>query len=326
MMIRISQKLLLLPMLLAASLSWSASNELGGTFSEVDVGTRPIGMGGAFAAVADDANAAFDNPAGMGFFDKDAHYATFTHANLFSVAGLTRDYIAYSQADTLGFGALGLSWNRFSADLNPETWTEDAFTYSGAKALAKGDGPSLSVGWMLQYLRVDSGFSDSLDGLTVGNGNASGYAIGLSLMLRLRPSLNLAVVMNDIYSNLAWGTGTLEILPPAARAGLAYHVTDQTLFSAEGRAEQTSAGFVPSSWHIGGEWWVFDGKSLMWDEIRNIGVRAGYYQLLANGDGGELSVGATLKADQWQLDYAYQYGLSSDALGATHRFGVGVNF
>jgi len=305
---------------------WAGSGVLGGTFNSLGVGTRPMGMGGAFVAVADDANASIENPAGMAFFDKEAKYASFTHASLFSLGQISRDYLAYAQADTAGFGALGLAWNRFTANLDPENWTEDAFSYSGAKALSKGEGAKMSLGWILKYMRVDSGLSASTDNLTVGGGTASGYGIGVSMMMRLRPSLTVGIAANDIYSSLAWATGTLEILPPSARGGFAYKVTDRTLVAAEVRGQQASQGFGLSSWHLGAEQWFFDGKELMWDVIRNLGVRGGYYQLTQNSDAGVLSVGATAKADEWQIDYAYQFGLAAQSLGATHRFGIRVNF
>ncbi len=44
----------------------------------------------------------------------------------------------------------------------------------------------------------------------------------------------------------------------------------------------------------------------MFNAIRNVGIRAGYSQDLANDDGGRVTVGATAKADLWQVDYAYQ--------------------
>jgi hypothetical protein len=305
----------------------ASSTLLGGTFNSIGVGTRPLGMGGAFAAVADDANAAYDNPAGMAFFDKTDRFATFTHSSLFGLSSLSRDYVAYAQADTLGFGAFGLSWNRFSANLNPETWSEDEITYSGAKAIGHSDASNIALGWDLKYMRVDSGFSeDDVNNLSVGGGVASGYGIGLALMARLKTSLTLGVVLNDIYSSLNWNSGTLEVLSPNGRVGLAYRLTPQSVFSAEVRGQQTSSGFAASSWHLGGEDWLLDGKKLMFDTIRNIGIRAGYYQIMANNDAGQVTVGATAKADQWQLDYAYQMGLSNSGLGATNRIGLGVNF
>ena len=177
----------------AASLHATGSSALGGTFTDASMGTRPLGLGGAFVAVADDANAAQDNPAGMAFLEKASRLATFTHSNLYNVSSLTRDFVAYAQSDS-GFGAFGLSWNRFAATLNPEQWTEDSFIYSGAKLLSQSEGyPKISVGWQAKYMRVDSGLSDSLDGITVGGGTATGYGLGLGLMVKLRPSLTVAL-------------------------------------------------------------------------------------------------------------------------------------
>jgi hypothetical protein len=317
---------LALGVLAASGLHAAGSSALGGTFTDPSIGTRPLGLGGAFVAVADDANAAQDNPAGMAFFDKLQRMATLTHTNLFSVGFLSRDFIAYAQGDS-GFGAFGLSWNRFTADLDPEQWVEDAIVYSGAKMLSQGDGyPKISVGWQAKYMRVDSGLSDSIDGLTVGGGTATGYGAGLGLMIKLRPSLSLGLMAQDLYSSLSWATGTLEIIPTVGRAGLAYRLTDSTLFSAELRGTQTGEGFSPSSWHLGAENWFFDGKQLMFNAIRNVGIRGGYSVDLANSDQGQFSLGGSAKSDQWQLDYTYQAGLSAESIGATHRFGVSMTF
>ncbi|MEA3493224.1 MAG: hypothetical protein U9R38_02430 [Candidatus Margulisiibacteriota bacterium] len=49
--------LLLSAVLLVASVSFASDN----------MGARPMGMGGAFVAIADDANAIFENPAGIGY-------------------------------------------------------------------------------------------------------------------------------------------------------------------------------------------------------------------------------------------------------------------
>lgn len=320
---------LLLLLLAASQGAWAAgSGALGGVFTSVGTGTRPLGMGGAFVALADDANAVQENPAGMAFFDKGARFASFTHSALFGTSELSRDFIAYAQADT-GFSAFGLSWNRFSANLDPETWSEDAFTYGGAAMLSSGADdawPKLAVGWQGKYLRVDSSFSESLTNGTVGGGTASGYGASLGVLAKLRPSLSLGLMVQDLYSSISWATGTLEVIPMVGKLGAAYRVTESTEVSAEARGTQGSSGFGLSSWHVGGEHWLFDGKTLMWNTVRNVGVRGGYYQLVSNNDSGVFSVGATAKADQWQIEYTYQFGLSALQLGASHRIGLGMTF
>jgi hypothetical protein len=185
----------------------------------------------------------------------------------------------------------------------------------------------MSVGWQAKYLRVDSGLSESLGaGGSVGGGTATGYGVGLGALIRLRPSLSVGLMAQDLYSSISWATGTLEILPMVGKAGVAYRLTETTTFSAEGRGQQGSAGFTPSSWHLGAEHWLFDGKQLMWNTVRNLGIRCGYFQQIVNADAGQVTAGATAKADQWQIDYTSQFGLSSQQLGSTHRFGVGMNF
>ncbi len=316
-------------LVLAASSAWAAgSGALGGVFTASGLGTRPLGMGGAFVALADDANAVQENPAGMAFFEKGTRYATFTHANLFGVAELARDHVAFAQADS-GYSAFGLAWSRFSANLDPEAWTEDAYAYSGAKLISSGaenDWPKVAVGWQGKYLRVDSGLVEDPLGGAVGGATASGYGVSLGMMAKLRPSLSFGVLVQDLYSSLSWATGTMEVLPMQARAGAAYRLTESTVFSAEGRGSQASNGFGFSSWHAGGEHWIFDGKSLMWNTVRNVGVRAGYFQQVANNDGGQFSVGGSARSDQWQVDYSYQFGGNAQQLGATHRIGLGMNF
>lgn len=325
MMRRLSTLLLLA----AAAPTWAAgSSALGGTFAAVGVGARPLGMGGAFVALADDSNAVQENPAGMAYFDKTARYASFTHSSLFGVNELSRDFLSFAQADS-GYGAFGLAWNRFAATLDPESWTEDAFTYAGAKLISAGDAdawPKLAVGWQAKYLRVDSSFSEDLNGGAVGGGTASGYGVSLGLLAKLRPSLSIGLMAQDLYSSISWATGTLEVIPMTARGGVSYRLTESTNFSAEGRGSQGSSGFAFSSWHLGGEHWLFDGKALMWNTVRNVGVRGGYYQQTANNDSGVFSAGGTAKADQWQIDYTYQFGLSAQQLGASHRIGLGMTF
>jgi hypothetical protein len=306
----------------------SNSTGLGGVFRAVGMGTRPLGMGGAFVAIADDANAVQENPAGMAFFEKGARYAVFTHSNLYGISELSRDDLAFAQAD-MGYSAFGLSWNRFSANLDQATWNEDAFTYGGARLASKGDSdswPKMAVGWQLKYLRVDSSLSDDGSGNSVDGATASGYGFSLGLLAKLRPSLSVGIMAQDLYSSISWASGTLEILPSVGRLGFAYRLTESSTFAAEARGLQGSSGFGFGGWNVGAEHWIFDGKALMWNTIRNVGVRAGYFQYAGNNDAGQASVGGSARADQWQIDYSYQTGLTSNQLGATHRFGLGMQF
>jgi len=310
------------------------STDLGGVFDDVGVGTRPLGMGGAFVAVADDANAAQENPAGMAFFKDDDRYATFTHSDLFSLGFLERDYGAYAQGDNTGFGAIGVSWNRLSVDLNPGSWAENAFEYSGAKLVygfGDKDWARLSIGWQLKYLDVVSDLAQDSGGTSVGGGDASGWGTGLGAMLELGRQVSLGLMAEDLYSTLTWSSGAVENIPMTLREGASYRVDPQTLFSMEVREEQGSNWQQPdalalSSANVGGEYWFLDGKAQHFGSIRNVGFRAGYYELIQNQDEGTLTAGASIKSDLWELDYTYEYNLDSFSLGNTQRFGLGLKF
>lgn len=319
---------LLLAVLAAGTLrSATLSTDLGGPFNDIGVGTRPLGLGGAFTAVADDANAVEENPAGMAFFDPKDKEGTFTHTDLYNLSFLSRDFVAYAQADN-GWGAIGLSLDRLSASLNPGQYSENAVAYSGAKQVLgfdKDDYPKLAVGWQLKYLMVDSDIT--LDSGLGSSGTANGYGIGLGALFKLRQNLSFGLELQDAYSTLSWATGTHELIPATPRLGMAYHVTDSSLFAAEVRGQDGSSGVVASSWHVGVEHWFLDGKKLQWGMLRNVALRLGYYDLLQNQDGGTMTGGASVQADTWQINYTYEYGLTStNELGDTQRFGLGIKF
>jgi hypothetical protein len=309
------------------------STDLGGVFDDVGVGTRPLGMGDAYTAVADDANAAEENPAGMAFFDPADRYATFTHSDLFGLSFLSRDYVAYAQGDS-GYSAWGLSWNQLSVNLDPGEWAEDAFEYSGAKQVyGFGDDAwaKLSIGWQVKYLKVMSDLSQDTLGTSVGGGNATGWGSGLGALLKLGPDFSVGLMAQDIYSTLTWEDGSVENIPMTLKEGIAYHADEETLFAAEVRQQQGSDvsdpdGLDMSSWNLGAEHWFLDGKSTHFGVVKNIGFRAGYYDLLSNDDSGTLTAGASVKADFWQLDYTYEFGLGSESLGDTQRFGLDLQF
>src|ERR1043166_3350945 len=65
-------------------------------FNDIVTGARPQGMGGAFVAVADDANALYWNPAGL--TQLDSAEATFMHSNDYDITvgpQLNTDYVGF---------------------------------------------------------------------------------------------------------------------------------------------------------------------------------------------------------------------------------------
>ena len=98
-------------------------------FNDIGVGARPLGMGGAFVALADDGNAASYNAAGLGYID--APHLSLTTAQRF------RGLINYNHISGVlplrSAGSLGASIGILSED--SEVYTEQTITISYGKNL-----------------------------------------------------------------------------------------------------------------------------------------------------------------------------------------------
>ena len=75
-------------------------------FLEADGGTRQIGMGGAFAGLADDANCVFYNPAGLMFLE--GSQINISHARW--PADVSYQHLSYGFRHSVVPGAFALSW------------------------------------------------------------------------------------------------------------------------------------------------------------------------------------------------------------------------
>jgi hypothetical protein len=152
-----------------------------GAFLDAGYGARPVGMGGAFTAIADDSNAPLYNPAGLvqvQWNEVSAMYARlFSGLTLYSgndAAGgdtvhLDQSYLAYV-SKPLSFGSFGLSWANFNTT---HLYREDTVALSYAHYL--GDlipvlDNQVAMGVNVKYLR----HGWTLDAATAGDPVFSG--------------------------------------------------------------------------------------------------------------------------------------------------------
>jgi hypothetical protein len=105
----------------------------GAAFLKIEAGSRPASMGGAFAGLADDANAIFYNPAGLtSIVDRE-----LTAMQNFWFAGINNESIGYAQR--LGDGAFGLSFLGAFAKIEERSEpTEDPMRTFTASSFALG--------------------------------------------------------------------------------------------------------------------------------------------------------------------------------------------
>ncbi|MFC1718033.1 PorV/PorQ family protein [Candidatus Poribacteria bacterium] len=89
-----------------------ASEEVPGAFALNVSGARPIGLNGAYVAIADDANAIWWNPAGTSQLGRTVF--TSTHTSLYDVDGLSMSSLGFAKPTDVGALGVGVTYLRAS--------------------------------------------------------------------------------------------------------------------------------------------------------------------------------------------------------------------
>jgi hypothetical protein len=204
-----------------------ASNEQAGLEIDVlkaGVGARPLGMGGAFVAVADDVDSPYWNPAGL---SRVKFYEITTMQTKLSTDA-NHYYVSYVQP-LLG-GAIGISWVQLSlGDIYETGSTTNEYNevvplgvfsyYSNAYMIAYGReiAPNLSFGLTAKYLEAEMPGLVSSEG-----GSAHGYSLTPGLLWKPSDRISVGMKIDELVSSQKWGTGTEEKVPAKYRLGIAY--------------------------------------------------------------------------------------------------------
>jgi hypothetical protein len=158
-------------------------------FNSTYWGVRPLGMGGAFTAVADDANAPMYNVAGTATLEKAE--ATVTSSKLFTgIEGvdMSADYIGVVYPISDMIGSVSLAWSYFG---DTGIRREDTVNLGYARTLNDlgiWDKMDLSIGIAGKYVRQEVDFSESQsgggkeskDGVTMDMGILAKFPYGIS--------------------------------------------------------------------------------------------------------------------------------------------------
>jgi len=295
------------------TLSSAEGNNYGSAdYLQTGFGSRAIGLGGAFVALADDATAAYWNPAGL------SQMRLYLYAANLEYAWLPRDmgasFITYAIQWPV-MGSFCISWINFNAG-KQEGWdelgepsgfefstAENTFLFSYGRELYEWM-YGLSVGANLKILQQ-----------AIGNHSAVGY--GLDVGLLWQPILYwehvFGVNVQNLFQRLHWNTGAgtdRSLVTVRAGVALKFLRSEDLLFFNHliftGDMEYTEDERVIP--HAGVEWWA----------LTSLGARAGY-----SSEG--VTVGASYRPDYYQLDYVFRYDISK--LSAhQHRVSVQMRF
>ena len=286
---------------------------VGAAFLKIEGGSRPAGLGGAFAGLANDINTIFWNPAGL----TAVHDRELTAMQHFSFADINNQTIGYAQRiERLVWGASFLgSFTEIERRQGPTENPDSTVTVGGfatGLSLAYPLGEAISVGGTAKII------SEQLD-----IQNAFGVAADVGLVARL---LNNRLGIGVAVQNAGVLDGG-ENLPMALRAGLAYRTWKQPAAEAEADKPMPTQelwalvadAHLPlldanPSFHVGVERWFY--KSI----AARIGYRIGFNE--NPSDGLSLGIGVRRSGEDMlaNIDFQFDYAFVPDAyVGNAHR-------
>ncbi|MBX2992455.1 MAG: PorV/PorQ family protein [Bacteroidetes bacterium] len=337
---RYSVRVILLAVSIASSGISQPVTKVGTTaakFLSIPVGSRAIGMGGAFTGIANDASAMYWNPGGIARIYQTE--AVFYHSDW--IADIKFNYggvvIPVGSLGTVGLSFTSVSMDDMerTTELQPEGTSQffSAGSFAVAASYAKNLTDWFSIGGTVKYVNehiwnssatgfaVDIGtlFSTPFPGLTFGAGISNfGTKMNMTgddLLVPVGVSNNSGSNQN-INARLA--TDDFD-LPLTLRIGLAYQPLNdedqQLTFAVDAYHPNDNSESI----NIGGEYIVFE---------RIVALRAGYKGLGLKGSEEELTLGAGLNYEitpglRLKFDYAFQ---KFGRLSNVNNFAVSVVF
>ncbi len=292
--------------------------------AQVDqMGARPLGAGGAYTALSQDANAPAWNPAAMESFRNLAFTASYSRLYLgVDNDGLNEGFAGF--VNHLGLygngGSYGVSFAQYFSDV----YSQMHVTLGYAKRIyGKADGSHLALGANFKLIRSgfnESNFSDDFDitDEVFSNGNSSmAYSADVGLVFRPTKWLSIGACAKDVLQpdiSISGSGDDMDLQPMTVRGGLAFHYSGFTPVVDIEYTMREINGESDMKIHAGLEKWFG----------QNFGLRAGL-----NRDEAALGLSYVQKGERfgWGIDYAALYPALND-LGAeffmTHKVAVNL--
>ena len=283
----------------------------------VGSGARAQGLGNSFVAVADNADAVFANPAGLGQVTQ--RQVAYTNVSLL-YAGIEGDdlgqhVVSYAQplGDKMG---LGLGYERIGSSLMSENGAFVSLSYQVERRLQVGLSAKYLF-WSVGSIPDDEGRADPLSNQSAGN---VGVDLGLLWQSPVQGAQVGVLLKNINQPNVAYGEVAGDpdagALPMDVHVGVGYRLSSQSLVSVQYvrrdlTGEDSDHGLV-----VGGETQLVEGLLL----------RAGGRRLLEEDAGGGLNAGLGYQWNQLVFDYAYDIGLDLTETNGAHRFSFAYEF
>lgn len=293
-------------------------------FNDIGVGARPLGLGGAFVAMADDSNAANYNAAGIGYID-EIQLGT-TYAQRFQ--GLIRyNYIA-GVLPLSTAGAVGVSIGILSEDA--DIYHEQTFRVTYGKALSQ----QLALGVNLKSLGAR--FNEDNESVRANpyfeeNTSASAFSFDVGILAKPVSGLSLGLSAENLLpADVSISEENEDKVPINIRTGLAYGlgaiaetITQESLRD----VLKSGVGLLEVTFRDG-ERQIHAGAEVWFNQ--SIGVRGGYGVKSGVNSATAIVVGGSAKIPistlNLQLDYAFQILAGNLEDNTTQRVSLNLIF
>jgi len=291
-----------------------------GEFMAIGIGGRPLGMGGAFAGVADDVTSGYYNPSGLANINYPQ--LALMHSEQFGNL-VNYDYgaVAIPFQEDMTFG---LSIMRLAVDGIPDTRNalidgrdpnktpiyDPYFIYNDyARLNYDAITEFTNQDWAFYLTFAKRQWDDFYWGANVkiirrdiAEFGATGIGFDIGALWMPIENLSVGGNLQDATTTLvAWSTGTNELISPTLKLGSAYRITEilggyimpavdlDIRFEDRRFSAQGNLGPVSFDAHAGLEWNI---KNLVY-------VRGGY------SDVKQFTVGAGIKLPKLNIDYSF---------------------
>ena len=300
-----------------ALLALAVSSEAVVNIQSVGAGARAQALGNSYVAVADDADAIFENPAGLGQLENKS--LAYTNVSLFfgGIEGddLGQHVLSYAQPLGSKLG-LGLGYERIGSELMSENGAFLSLSYKLSKAFNLGLSAKYLF-WSVGEIPADNGRNDPLSNSSAGN---VGVDLGLMWQTPFKGA-NFGLLLKNLNQpNVASGTvaGDADAgkLPMDMHLGVAYQLNAQSLVSVQFVRSDLSGDSSDNRLLVGGE------TQLAGDLL----LRAGGSKIFEEDATGDLNAGLGYKWNKLLFDYAYHIPLDLTETNGAHRFSFAYDF
>jgi hypothetical protein len=281
------------------------------SFLKLDQGIRPVSLGGAFTAAADDVNAIMYNPSGL------SQLKGIEITSMYSIwfAGIFYGYLAGAfnagEIGTFGIGVVYVGVNDIPR------W--DALGQPGAAFGAYDLGVNLAYGTAINK-ELSLGITLKAFNESIDDSGAFGFAADLGAIYKL-PIKDFQLGMTIVNLGPKFGFGEAFWLPIAFKFGASYKGIRNMMLNMDYIQPIETYGILA----MGMEYWYRDLLVMrLGFQFQGKFDLQEWYENFAGPDiMGSLVLGAGIKIDIYEIDYAYrQFGV----LESTHRIGLTLKF